>query len=97
MKGLAHISGGGLVENVPRILPSGCCVEIYKGSWPSLPIFNVIQSIGNIDENEMYRTFNMGIGMIIIAARDQVNIIKKLIDAHEIGFVIAGGNRVNII
>ena len=45
----------------------------------------------------MYRTFNMGIGMIIIAARDQVNIIKKLIDAHEIGFVIAGGNRVNII
>mgnify|MGYP003319310213 CR=1 FL=1 len=97
VKGIAHITGGGLVENIPRILPDGCDVEIHKGSWPNIPIFNVMQSIGNIDENEMYRTFNMGIGMIIIAARDQVNIIKKLIDAHEIGFVIAGGNRVNII
>ena len=97
VKGLAHISGGGLVENVPRILPSGCCVEIYKGSWPGLPIFNVIQSIGNIDENEMYRAFNMGIGMIMIAAPDQVNSIKKIIDVHEIGFVVAGGNQVNII
>ena len=97
VKGIAHITGGGLVENIPRILPDGCDVEIHKGSWPNIPIFNVMHSIGFIDENEMYRTFNMGIGMIIIAARDQVNIIKKLIDAHEIGFVIAGGNRVNII
>ena len=56
-----------------------------------------MQSIGNVDENEMYRTFNMGIGMIIIAAPDQVNSIKKIIDVHEIGFVVAGGNQVNII
>ena len=97
VKGLAHISGGGLVENIPRILPGGCCVEIYKGSWPGLPIFNVIQSIGNIDENEMYRAFNMGIGMIMIAAPDQVNSIKKIIDVHEIGFVVEGENKVNII
>ena len=97
VKGLAHISGGGLVENIPRILPGGCCVEIYKGSWPGLPIFNVIQSIGNIDENEMYRAFNMGIGMIVIAAPDQVNSIKKIIDVHEIGFVVEGENKVNII
>ena len=97
VKGLAHISGGGLVENIPRILPGGCCVEIYKGSWPGLPIFNVIQSIGNIDENEMYRAFNMGIGMIIIAAADQVNSIKKIINVDEIGSVVAGGNQVNII
>ena len=72
-------------------------VEIHKGSWPSIPIFNVMQSIGNVDENEMYRTFNMGIGMIIIAAPDQVNSIKKIIDVHEVGFVVAGGNQVNII
>ena len=97
VKGLAHISGGGLVENIPRILPGGCCVEIYKGSWPGLPIFNVMQSIGNIDENEMYRAFNMGIGMIIVAAPDQVNSIKKTVDVHEVGFVIAGENQVNII
>ena len=97
VKGIAHITGGGLVENIPRILPDGCDVEIHKGSWPSIPIFNVMQSIGNVDENEMYRTFNMGIGMIIIAAPDQVNSIKKIIDVHEVGFVVAGGNQVNII
>ena len=97
VKGIAHITGGGLVENIPRILPDGCDVEIHKGSWPDIPIFNVMQSIGNVDENEMYRAFNMGIGMIIIAAPDQVNSIKKIIDVHEIGFVLAGGNQVNII
>ena len=97
VKGIAHITGGGLIENIPRILPDGCCVEIHKGSWPAVPIFNVMQSIGNVDENEMYRAFNMGIGMIIIAAPDQVNSIKKIVDVHEIGFVFAGENRVNII
>ena len=97
VKGIAHITGGGLVENIPRILPDGCDVEIHKESWPGVPIFNVMQSIGNVDENEMYRAFNMGIGMIIIAAPDQVNSIKKIIDVHEIGFVVAGGNQVNII
>jgi len=97
VKGVAHITGGGLVENIPRILPDGCDVEIHKGSWPSVPIFNVMQSIGDVDENEMYRAFNMGIGLVIIAAPDQVNSIKKLIDVHEIGFVLAGGNQVNII
>ena len=96
VKGIAHITGGGLVENIPRILPYGCDVEIHKGSWPGVPIFNVMQSIGNVDENEMYRAFNMGIGMIIIAAPDQVNSIKKIIDVHEIGFVVAGENQVNI-
>jgi len=97
VKGIAHITGGGLVENIPRILPDGCCVEIHKGSWPGVPIFNVMQSIGSVDENDMYRTFNMGIGMIIIVAPDQVNSIKKIIDVHEVGFVVAGGNQVNII
>ena len=97
VKGLAHITGGGLIENIPRILPDGCCVEIHKGSWPAVPIFNVMQSIGNVDENEMYHAFNMGIGMIIIAAPDQINSIKKIVDVHEIGFVFAGENQVNII
>ena len=97
VKGVAHITGGGLVENIPRILPNGCDVEIHKGSWPSLPIFNLMQSIGNVDENEMYRAFNMGIGMIIIAAADQVNSIKKIIDVYEIGSVVVGGNQVNIV
>ena len=97
VKGMAHITGGGLIENIPRILPDGCSVEIYKESWPSLPIFDLMQSIGSVDEDEMYRTFNMGIGMIIIVAPGQVNNIKKTIDLYEIGFVVAGGKQVNII
>ena len=67
---MAHISGGGLVENIPRILPSDCTVEIKK-SWPVLPVFKIMQEIGNIDENEMYRTFNMGIGMVLIVPEYQ--------------------------
>ena len=97
LKGVAHITGGGLVENIPRILPDGCCVEIHKGSWPDVPVFNVMQSIGDIDENEMYHAFNMGIGMVIIAAPAPVNSIQKIVDVHEVGFVIAGENQVNII
>ncbi|HIB74099.1 MAG TPA: phosphoribosylformylglycinamidine cyclo-ligase [Candidatus Marinimicrobia bacterium] len=97
VKGVAHITGGGLVENIPRILPKVFGVELQKHSWPLLPIFDVIQSIGNIDEDEMYRTFNMGIGMVIIAAPGQANNIKQIIDAHEIGFVVEDKNQVNII
>ena len=97
IKGIAHITGGGLVENIPRVLPKNCGVEILKNSWPSLPIFDLIQSIGNIDEDEMYRTFNMGIGMSIITAPDQVNSIKQIIETYEIGSVVRGNNQVNII
>ncbi len=59
IKGLAHITGGGLLENIPRILPEGTAVEIKKGSWPILPVFDLMARIGNVPEREMYRTFNM--------------------------------------
>src|SRR6059036_3908268 len=68
MKGLAHITGGGLLENIPRILPEGTSAEIKRGSWPVLPIFQLMQRLGRINEHEMFRTFNMGIGMVIICA-----------------------------
>jgi len=68
IKGLAHITGGGLLENIPRILPEGTSVEIQRGSCPILPIFERMQQIGQIKEAEMYRTFNMGIGMVIVCA-----------------------------
>src|SRR5437763_4613258 len=66
VKGLAHITGGGLLENIPRILPEGTAVEITRGSWPVLPIFILMQRLGNIDEREMYRTVNLGAGMVIV-------------------------------
>jgi len=101
INGMAHISGGGLVENIPRILPSNCTVEIKKDSCPVLSVFNVMQEIGNIDEDEMYRTFNMGIGMVIIVsefAKDKINsILKDKIPVFEIGKVIQGKPKVSLI
>ncbi len=98
VKGIAHITGGGLVENVPRILPDGCGVEIQKGTWPVLPVFDVMQSIGDVDENEMFRIFNMGIGMIMIVNQSNVNIIKDtlkdLMKVYKIGFVVEGSKNV---
>lgn len=100
VKGIAHITGGGLMENIPRILPEGCGVEIQKGSWPVLPVFEVMQSIGNVDEKEMFRVFNMGIGMVFIVDQSNVNtvkdVLKDLTEVYEIGFVVNGEKNVTI-
>ncbi len=68
IKGLAHITGGGFLENIPRILPEGVSVEINRGTWPELPIFGMMQRLGNVSDHEMFRTFNMGIGMAVICS-----------------------------
>src|SRR5205823_2434209 len=83
IKGLAHITGGGLLENIPRILPEGTSVEIKRDSWPALPIFTLMQQIGNIDEPEMYRTFNMGIGMVIVCSPTDVAKINQHFDSLD--------------
>jgi phosphoribosylformylglycinamidine cyclo-ligase len=67
VKGMAHITGGGLVENVPRILPEGLGVVIERATWTPQPIFALMQRLGNIDDLEMHRTFNMGVGLVLIA------------------------------
>jgi phosphoribosylformylglycinamidine cyclo-ligase len=68
IRGLAHITGGGLVDNLPRILPPGRRIFIRRGSWPVLPVFTWMQRLGNIDQDEMDRVFNLGIGFVIIAS-----------------------------
>ncbi len=79
IKGIAHITGGGLIENLPRILPKGCKVVIGKDSWDVPFIFNFLKENGNISEHEMYRTFNCGIGMVIVAPREESDdIIQRL-------------------
>ena len=94
--GMAHLTGGGFFENVPRILPDTCRAEIDIRNWPNLPVFEVIQQIGNIDIHEMYRTFNMGIGFVIVVRQnDKENALKLLseypdIPAYEIGTIIEG-------
>jgi len=90
IRGMAHITGGGLTENIPRILPQGGGVVIDRNSWDPLPIFKIIQDMGGVDESEMLRVFNMGIGMtIIVPEKDSVEIIDHLgrlgEQAHIIG------------
>jgi phosphoribosylformylglycinamidine cyclo-ligase len=86
--GLAHITGGGFVGNVPRILPEGVAVSIDKKSWEVPPIFNLIQREGRINDAEMYRVFNMGIGMVVICPPEMKSALLKLKGARAIGEVI---------
>jgi len=99
IKGLAHITGGGLTDNIPRILPEGTSVKIDKGSWPVLPIFTQMQQIGNVPESEMYRTFNMGVGMVIVCAQAEASNIKSHLGerCYEIGQVTEGNREVSIV
>ena len=98
IKGLVHITGGGFLENIPRILPSGVAVEINRGTWPQLPIFGMMQRLGNVDEKEMFRTFNMGIGMIVVCTESDTDlVVKNLNESYVIGTVIEGDGTVELI
>lgn len=84
IKGLVHITGGGFYDNIPRVVPEACRCVIEMGTWPILPIFHVIQRTGNIAEKEMFRVFNMGIGMILIVAENECQgILDELAALHE--------------
>jgi phosphoribosylformylglycinamidine cyclo-ligase len=87
--GLAHITGGGLTENIIRIIPETCMVRIIKGSWEVPPVFNFLQKAGNISEDEMMRTFNNGIGMVaIVPEKSTQEIMERLGAINEKAFVI---------
>ncbi|MEP7214260.1 MAG: phosphoribosylformylglycinamidine cyclo-ligase [Acidobacteriota bacterium] len=97
IKGLAHITGGGFLENIPRILPDDVSVEITRGTWPELPIFGLMQKLGNVEQKEMFRTFNMGIGMVVICSEgDKDDVVNRLEKCYEIGRVKSGGQAVTI-
>lgn len=102
VKGLAHITGGGFVDNIPRVLPKTCDVTIRKGTWDMLPIFQIIQARGGVPEAELYQVFNMGIGMTAIVSGDSANAVLKSIkaaghDAWIIGEVTKGKGVVNVV
>ena len=97
IKGLVHITGGGFLENIPRILPDGVSVEINRGTWPELPIFGLMQRLGNVDEKEMFRTFNMGIGMVVVCSpSSEQNVTAHLTGCFRIGTVNTGTKEVLI-
>jgi len=92
VKGLAHITGGGVVGNVPRILPPGTRAVIRKNAWPRPEVFKWLQQTGNVAEDEMWRVFNCGIGMVVVVPRDQVQAARTLLEregerVYEIGAI----------
>jgi phosphoribosylformylglycinamidine cyclo-ligase len=103
VKGLAHITGGGITENLPRTLPDGCAAEVDLHAWPVPPIFRLIQQHGGIARDEMLRAFNMGIGLVIACApRDVERVINTIAtlgepNAARIGFVVAGERKVRYV
>jgi phosphoribosylformylglycinamidine cyclo-ligase len=98
VNGIAHITGGGFVENIPRMLPGNVAAEITDKSWPSLPIFEVLEAYGNIHHEEMFEIFNMGIGMVLAVSKEKVERVKKVLadlnePCYEIGQVVAAKNN----
>lgn len=105
IKGMAHITGGGLIENIPRILPAGCSVQLQAQSWPCLPIFDYLVKLGSLRVDEAYRTFNMGIGFVLVVDKSIAPAVIRYTSEHfqetpyplyTIGEVVAGAQQVTI-
>jgi phosphoribosylformylglycinamidine cyclo-ligase len=95
LKGAAHITGGGITDNTPRVLPKGLGVRIEVGSWPVLPVFELLRTIGRIPEHDWRRTFNLGIGMILVVSEGKLKRASKILRSlrepwYRIGEVVSG-------
>ena len=89
VKGVAHITGGGFIENIPRMIPDGLAADITLGSWPGLPIFDILERAGDIDHKEMYNIFNMGIGMVLAVSAERADETLALLKNNgEAGYAI---------
>src|SRR5205809_4821078 len=97
IKGLAHITGGGLIDNLPRILPKTCNAVIDTKSWRVPPIFQILQRNGNVDPAEMYQVFNMGIGMVAIVSEGDVPRTMSILKARQIGRTELGNGKTNLV
>jgi phosphoribosylformylglycinamidine cyclo-ligase len=98
IEGIAHITGGGLTDNVPRILPQDMAAQLHSRAWTVPPIFQLIQQRGNVDKSEMYHIFNMGIGMVLVCSPDNVDqLTGQLPEAHVIGQVVKQVGEARIV
>jgi len=102
VKGISHITGGGFYENIPRSIPDGLCAKIDKKSVKILPIFNYLAKVGKVCERDMFNTFNMGVGMSIVVAKEDVNKALEILkangeDAYVIGEITKGEDKIEII
>lgn len=96
---MAHITGGGITENLPRVLPRGVSAVIELGSWPSQPIFEHLQQLGNVSQDEMLRTFNMGLGMLLVIPSDKFKKVQTVLEragekAFTVGRIVKGDRKV---
>lgn len=101
VRGMAHVTGGGLLENVPRILPRGLAARVRRGSWPVPPVFELIRELGGVAESEMFRTFNMGIGFVLVVPAAEAGQVVDALraqgePAYLIGEVVKGENDVRL-
>jgi phosphoribosylformylglycinamidine cyclo-ligase len=96
IKGLAHITGGGLIDNLPRILPPNCDAVIETKSWKVPRIFQILQQNGNVDVREMYQVFNMGIGMVAVVAEQNARRVMAILKARSIGRIDRGSGKVRL-
>jgi phosphoribosylformylglycinamidine cyclo-ligase len=101
VKAFAHITGGGFVDNIPRVLPGNCDVVINKGSWDMLPIFRIIEEKSRVPDDELYHVFNMGIGMVTVVAADKADAVLRFIKAQKhkawvIGEVVKGKGEARV-
>jgi phosphoribosylformylglycinamidine cyclo-ligase len=101
VKGFSHITGGGLLENIPRVLPNGFNADLIRGSWPIPPIFELLKSVGKLSEREMCRTFNMGVGLVAFVPEEQVELAIETArqageQAYRIGTVTRGEGKVTL-
>ncbi len=102
IKGMSHLTGGGFYDNIPRVLPANCSVTVDRRTWPVPPIFTLIQDLGNVPDSEMFRTFNMGIGYVLIVQREQSPLILERLhasgqEAWLIGEVHRGVTEVDVV
>ena len=102
VKGISHITGGGFYENIPRSIPEGLCAKIDKGAVKVLPIFDLIAKEGNIDERDMFNTYNMGVGMSIVVSADEADRAAEILkaageDAYVIGEIIEAEEKIKIV
>jgi phosphoribosylformylglycinamidine cyclo-ligase len=102
IRAFAHITGGGFVDNIPRVLPKNCDVVIRKGSWEMLPIFRMIAEKGGVADAELYQVFNMGIGMVTVVAAEKADAVLKFIRATKhrawlIGDVVKGQGKARVV
>jgi len=100
VKGLAHITGGGVLENLPRILPASCAAVIRNGSWPVPAVFRFLAAKGEVAEMEMFRVFNMGLGMLVVVGKDDAPRVAKTaagLTVHTVGEVTTGDRVVTVV